>query len=354
MNKTCFILAGGTGGHVFPGIAVATALRELGWNVHWLGNEDKMEARVVPQQGFAFHSIRMSGLRGRGVTQKLRALVQAFSATLQVLKLLREMRPHLVLGFGGYVSGPGGVAAKILRIPLVIHEQNAVAGMANRWLGRIANRILLGFSSARTSFPFSSDCVVVGNPVRQDILYLPAKSKMSEALKLLIVGGSLGARVFNEKLPPLLGSLPNLAIWHQTGRADHEKVLGSYQQIPHQARVDAFIEDMASAYEWADVVICRAGALTVAEIAAAGRAAIFVPYPHAVDDHQRKNAEFMVTQGAAVLLDQEKLNEQLVTLIKAWYSEPSLWIAMGMAAKKIGNTDATANVVAHCLQIAGE
>jgi len=354
MTNRCVIMAGGTGGHVFPGIAVAQQLLALGWQVHWVGNPDKIEARVVPAQGIHFHSVPLMGLRKRGVLAKVTSLYSALCAIFTIMTLFKHIRPRFVLGFGGYVSAPGGVAARLLHVPLIIHEQNAIAGMANRWLGRIANSVLLGFPSARSDFPSSAHCEVVGNPVRQEISCLQPKMPTQDRLNVLIIGGSLGAKVFNDELPKLLHALVHAEIWHQTGAADVQNVAQHYSQLGVNARVDAFIDSMQDAYDWSDVVICRAGALTVAELAAAGKPAIFVPYPHAVDDHQRKNAEYMVNQGAAAMILQDRLEHELLPLLTHWQARPNVREEMASLAKKSGYTHATTRVVERCLHLVGE
>lgn len=354
MTNCCVIMAGGTGGHVFPGIAVARQLLALGWQVHWVGNPDKIEARVVPAQGIHFHSVPLMGLRKRGVLAKVTSLYSTLCAIFTIMRLFRHIRPRFVLGFGGYVSAPGGVAAKLLQVPLIIHEQNAIAGMANRWLGRIAKAVLLGFPSARSDFPSSADCEVVGNPVRQEISGVQSKIPTQDRLNVLIVGGSLGAKVFNDALPNLLHTLARAEIWHQTGAADVQDVSQHYQRLGVSARVDAFIDSMQDAYDWADVVICRAGALTVAELAAAGKPAIFVPYPHAVDDHQRKNAEYMVNQGAAAMILQDRLGQELLPLLTLWQAQPQTRAEMANLAKKSSYLHATTRVVERCLALVGE
>ncbi len=309
------IMAGGTGGHVFPALAVAKVLQERNVHVTWLGTRRGLEARLVPAAGIELHFLSVEGVRGRGMVGLLKAPFLILRALVQSLVVLRRENIHLALGFGGFASGPGGLAARLLRKPLVIHEQNAIPGTTNRLLARRATRVLEAFDD---TFALKGvEAEAVGNPVRGDIAALPEPAQRYSArsgpLNLLVLGGSLGARAINECLPAALGLMaperrPN--IWHQTGDSHAAATTALYMQHQVAAKVDAFIEDMAAAYAWADLIVCRAGALTVSEIMAAGVAAILVPFPHAVDDHQTHNARILADSAAAILLPQQQLEPQ--------------------------------------------
>ena len=354
MNKVCLIMAGGTGGHVFPGLAVADALVKKGWHVEWLGTAERMEAKVVPAHGYPIHFIPVKGIRGKGMSSKIKGLFGALKALMMAIRTVRSIQPDLVIGMGGYASGPGGIAAWLLNKPLVLHEQNAAAGLTNRILGRFAKKILLGFEQAKSSFSYKlTDCVYVGNPVRNDIASLPTKTAVSEPINLLVIGGSLGAKVLNEVLPEASRSVHEVNIWHQCGEGNSDRVAASYGERHGELKVTDFIEDMASAYQWADIVVCRAGALTVAEVSAAGLAAIFVPLPHAVDDHQTKNAMFLAESGAARIVKQNDLQSQLEANIAELVSDPHLCLDMGNKAKQIALVNATQDVVVQCETLIG-
>lgn len=355
MTKRCLIMAGGTGGHVFPALAVAHALTAKGWQVEWLGTAERMEAKVVPEQGFPIHFLPVKGLRGKGFAARLQGVSGLIRSLGQAKALMTALQPDLVIGFGGYASGPGGVAARLSKIPLVIHEQNAAIGMTNKLLGRVANRILLGFKEAAAQFgAASSKCVVVGNPIRDEILRLPEKASVHSPLRVLIVGGSLGSVPLNTMVPAALTSHAQVEVWHQCGKGNQEKLNGAYENAQGQWKVTEFIDDMAGAYKWADVIICRAGALTVAEVAAAGLSAVFVPLPHAVDDHQTKNAAALVNAGAATLIQQNELTQQLPDVIARWIAHPEECLAQGSKARQLAIVDATEQAVNQCLQLVGD
>ena len=312
MGQRVMIMAGGTGGHVFPALAVAEELRTRGMELFWLGTPNSFESRLVPEAGISMEWIDLQGLRGTGLRRWLAAPFKLTGAMVQVLRVLRRRRPDVVLGMGGFVSGPGGVMARLMGIPLVIHEQNAIPGMTNQWLSRIASRVLEAFPG---SFAAERQAQWVGNPVRAEIAALPAPAERMAgregALRLLVLGGSLGAQVLNETLPAALAKMAvdrRPQVRHQAGRGKDEATRAAYITAGVEVDVQPFVADMAEAYGWADLVICRAGALTVSELAAAGVAALFVPYPHAVDDHQTRNAAFLCDQGAARLLSQGELN----------------------------------------------
>ncbi|CAG8998691.1 MAG: UDP-N-acetylglucosamine--N-acetylmuramyl-(pentapeptide) pyrophosphoryl-undecaprenol N-acetylglucosamine transferase [Candidatus Celerinatantimonas neptuna] len=351
MNKRAphlLVMAGGTGGHVFPGLAVARLMRSQGWQVTWLGTATRMEADLVPKYGFDIEFLDIKGVRGNGLCRKLAAPWKIAKAVYQARRMMQKMKPTVALGMGGFASGPGGLAAKLLGVPLVIHEQNAVAGMTNRWLSRFANSVLSAFPNV---LPRGQ---TVGNPVRQEVLSVGQSARIfSQRMNVLVIGGSLGAQVLNESLPQTIQSCGNLALQvrHQVGRGNLDLTLQRYRALGiNQVQVDEFIDDMAQAYRWADVVICRAGALTVSELAAAGLPAIFIPLPHAVDDHQTRNANYLVEAGAARILPQSQLSaltlsEQLQELVS-----PTLREHMSKQALKVAITDSTQQVAGICQQ----
>lgn len=324
------IMAGGTGGHVFPALAIAEALRARNIAVHWLGTEKGLEARVVSQANFAIHYIKISGLRGKGRLQLLLAPFKIIQATWQAIKVLRQVRPTVVIGLGGFVTGPGGIAAWLLRIPLLIHEQNAVAGLTNRWLARIATQVLEAFPQ---TFAAHYHAHHTGNPLRANIMAVHRDQRPKDKLHILVFGGSLGAKALNEVVPAALLQLKNkIAVKHQVGELHIDAMQQAYANANFETQVIAFIEDMAAAYQWADLVICRAGALTVSELAQVGIASILIPYPHAVDDHQTHNARFLSEQNAAILVPQATLTvEKLTNMINEL--QPTQLATMALAAK---------------------
>ncbi|CAI8153172.1 MAG: UDP-N-acetylglucosamine--N-acetylmuramyl-(pentapeptide) pyrophosphoryl-undecaprenol N-acetylglucosamine transferase [Pseudidiomarina mangrovi] len=355
MNRI-LIAAAGTGGHVFPALAVAEQLRSYGWQVEWLGtDEGRLESRVVPAAGFSLHSITMQGVRGHGLLRKLLLPLTLFKAFWQCRKLLRAERIQLVLTFGGYVCAPAGLAAKWCGIPLLVHEQNAVVGLTNKLLARLASHVMLGFAAAQQQLPQAE---VTGNPLRADWLQaLPAP--VNAVPKLLIVGGSLGAQALNQAVPQALAQVAGnaavkklpLQILHQCGRDRVAEVRAAYQQAGITAvEVVEFIDAMHQAYSEADVVICRAGALTVAELALVGTPAIFVPLPHAVDDHQTANAQALVTVGAAYVLPQAQLLQlqPLLQLLQPLLADADKRAHMRSNAARVARADATAAVVNQC------
>ncbi|WOC25771.1 undecaprenyldiphospho-muramoylpentapeptide beta-N-acetylglucosaminyltransferase [Pseudoalteromonas sp. N1230-9] len=352
MSKKLLVVAGGTGGHIFPGIAVADFLKQQGWQVSWIGTPDRMEATVVPKHNIEIDFIDVKGVRGNGIKRLIKAPFMVMNAIFQARKILKAQRPDVVLAMGGYVTGPTGVAAKSLGIPLVIHEQNAVAGMSNRWLAKFASKVLAAFPSAFAK----GQCEVVGNPVRTSVAQVSAK-QTSTPTNILVVGGSLGAQVLNHTLPAVFSALSaqtTLNIWHQTGKNNEQKVTADYQQLglAESTKVAEFIDDMDSAYQWADLVICRAGALTVSEIAAAGRMALFVPFPHAVDDHQTANAAYLVNSGAALMMQQNAFSkEAVVDLLTPYLIAPEKISIMASKAKQLAILDATAKVANRCEQL---
>ena len=352
------IMAGGTGGHVFPALAVAEELRGRAQPVVWMGTRKGLEARVVPAAGIEMEWISIAGLRGRGAAAWLAAPFRIAIAILQALAAMRRRKPAVVLGMGGFVSGPGGVAAWLCRRPVLIHEQNAVAGTTNRLLSRIARKVYEAFPG---SFPGGVPAVRVGNPVRREILDLAqrdrgAGGRPGDAAHVLILGGSQGARVLNERVPESLAKLPDgvsVDIWHQAGRG-LETAQQGYEKQGLKARVDAFIDDMAGAYAWADLVICRAGALTIAELTAAGLGAILVPFPYAVDDHQARNAESFASGGAGIVIPERDFTPQrLVDELVALLERPDRLAAMGASARAQACPGALTDIADACLEFAG-
>lgn len=348
-------MAGGTGGHIFPALATAEALQKKGIKIHWLGTPGSMEADLVPGHGIDISFIPVTGLRGKGLSFLLKAPWKLASSLFKAISVLRTQKPVCVVGMGGYVTGPGGVAAKLLGIPLLVHEQNAVAGMTNKLLAKVANRVLEAFPETFSNNPAMKDKVfLTGNPVRTDINNI-APVQVHQPVRLLVVGGSRGAVAINQLIPQVLARLNNqVEVWHQTGANNVEETQALYQSASVSGRVEPFIHDMAEAYEWADVVLCRSGALTVAELAVAGRPAILVPYPHAVDDHQTVNGRYLVDQGAAEMIQQKELDaESLTTLIKQLADDPSRLQKMAEAARSVGLSQATDTVAKHCLEVSG-
>ena len=362
MAKRCLIMAGGTGGHVFPGLAVANALRAEGWDIHWLGTAERMEAQVVPKHDIPIHFIPVKGLRGKGISARIQGAVALVKSLFSARRIIKRLQPDIVVGFGGYASGPGGVAAKSLGIPVIVHEQNAAAGMTNKLLSKLASRVLLGFDDAKEQFSGAADNVhTVGNPVRDDIWQVKPKKRESYAgarsLNMLVVGGSLGAQILNETVPETCGVLNGLSIKHQCGKGNSDAVAKAYESAGADmanVEVSDFIDNMAAAYEWADFIVCRAGALTVSEVAASGRAAIFVPLPFAVDDHQTKNAQSLVKQNAALMIAQSVLKQNLGQAVRRWLEHPEDCLKMGALAKTCASIHATENVVSHVKSVVGE
>ncbi|WP_416306121.1 undecaprenyldiphospho-muramoylpentapeptide beta-N-acetylglucosaminyltransferase [Neptunicella sp. SCSIO 80796] len=353
MTKCLLVMAGGTGGHVFPGIAVADLLHAQGWSIHWLGTAKRMEADIVPKAGYPISFIDVAGLRGNGVVGWLTAPFKLLRAVFQALSVIRKVNPDVVLGMGGFASGPGGVAAWLKRIPLVLHEQNAVAGFTNKLLAPLASRILTGFEG---TFKPQQKVSWVGNPLRASIGQTAPVERADARCNILVVGGSLGAQALNQAMPVALQDLPHCAIRHQCGAQRQQQVEALYRQvgIERNVQVDEFIDDMASAYQWADLIICRAGALTVSEIAMAGKAAIFVPLPHAVDDHQTQNAMTLVNAGAALLVKQgDDLAAKVSACLRELSSNQAKLAQMGKAALTVAKPDATRVVANICNELAG-
>jgi UDP-N-acetylglucosamine--N-acetylmuramyl-(pentapeptide) pyrophosphoryl-undecaprenol N-acetylglucosamine transferase len=350
------MMAGGTGGHVFPGLAVAKQLREQGIEVHWLGTRKGLEARWVPEAGIPIHFINISGFRGKSLKDKLFVPWRICVALFQSMQIIRKIKPDVVIGMGGFVSGPGGIASWLLGKKLVIHEQNAKPGSTNKWLAKIANKILEGFPNT-----FSQRCNVytVGNPVRAEILALPAPAqrfnRLDEAKHLLVLGGSLGAQAINELLPHALAKLPEAVrpmVLHQTGEKHLADTKKAYENAGVKADIVPFIIEMDKAYAWADVVLCRAGALTIAELCAVGLGAILVPFPHAIDDHQTANANFMAKQNAAIVVQQILLTEnKLIELLEKLCRSNDLCMAMANAAYALRKADAAEKIMTVCFEV---
>ncbi len=351
MNKKLLIMAGGTGGHIMPGLAVAEHLRAQGWNIAWMGNPDGMEARLTAGRGYEMAWVRFSALRGKGWLRKLLLPLNLLRGFSQAWSQLKRIRPNVVLGLGGYVSFPGGMMASLRGIPLVLHEQNSVAGLANKVLAVVADRILAGFPDVMKKAAW------IGNPVRPEIAALPVPAvryaQHSGALRVLVVGGSLGAQALNESLPQALALLPEderPVVVHQAGEQHLAGLKDAYSSAAVHANCVAFINDMAGAYDWADLVICRSGALTVAELAAAGVASLLVPFPHAVDDHQTSNARFLSNAGAAILLPQDQLTPGRLAELRN-LSRQQL-TQMAEKARELARPEATAAVAQACVELA--
>jgi len=357
MGKRIVIMAGGTGGHVFPALAVAEFLMAQGWEVSWLGTQKGLENRVVPAQGIMIDYLTVAGFRGKGVGSKITAVVMLFKAFFQALRILRTRKPDVVIGMGGFVAGPGGLMAKVLGIPLIIHEQNRVPGTTNRLLARMASQVLEAFPG---SFKKALNAKCTGNPLRKDFLVKlnSEKATSTHDIRILIVGGSQGAQILNEIVPEAIieyqqaNKAMNLVqIKHQTGEAMLSKVKNRYKELAIEADVSAFIGDMVAAYQWADLVICRAGAMTISEVAAMGVPAIFIPLPNAIDDHQTANAHYLTDAGAGMILKQSELTP--VSLAAYIQESRHKLTGMKVAALTCARLDATEIVAAYCMAEAG-
>ena len=353
MTERCaLIMAGGTGGHIFPGLAVAQALRARGWRVHWLGAPDSMESRLVPARGFALELVDFSGVRGKGLRTLVALPWRLLKSCGQSVAVLRRVRPDVVVGLGGYITFPAGVMAALMGKPLVLHEQNSVAGMANKVLARLARRVFTAFPQVLARGEW------VGNPLRAEFLAQPDPQTRFAArtgvLKVLVVGGSLGAKALNTVVPQALALLPagqRPIVTHQSGEKQIDELRANYSQARVEATLTPFIDDTAQAFADADLVICRAGASTVTELAAVGAAAVLVPFPAAVDDHQTRNARFLVDQGAAWLLPQTALTPAaLADLLQK--TERTALVVRALEAKKMQKIQATDAVVAACEELA--
>lgn len=348
------IMAGGTGGHVFPALACAREFQARGYTVHWLGTPRGIENELVPAAGLKLHLINVTGLRGKGRLSLLKAPFMLIKALLQARKVVRELSPVCVVGFGGYVTGPGGLAAKLAGVPLIIHEQNAVAGTANRSLASFAARVCEAFPQ---TFAASAKRRTTGNPVRAELFFeTPRQTLIGRKPRLLVLGGSLGAEPLNKLLPEALARVPadiRPEVFHQAGKHHDEVTAERYRAAGVEAQVAPFIKDMAQAYGWADLVVCRAGALTVSELAAAGLPSLLVPLPHAIDDHQSRNADYLAREGAAFVMPQATTGAaEMAARLKEVLMQPEQLNRMAVTARQLAKPDATNTVVDICLEVA--
>jgi UDP-N-acetylglucosamine--N-acetylmuramyl-(pentapeptide) pyrophosphoryl-undecaprenol N-acetylglucosamine transferase len=351
-QKTALIMAGGTGGHIFPGLAVAQALLDKGWRVHWLGAPSSMESRIVPARGIPLELVAFGGVRGKGLKTLALLPFKLLRAFWQSLQVVRRVKPDVVLGLGGYITFPGGMMGVLCGKPLVLHEQNSLAGMANKVLAGVADRVFTAFPNVLKKGQW------VGNPLRTEFLNQPSPAQRFEGrsgpLKLLVVGGSLGARALNTVVPQALALIPDAqrpVVTHQAGEKQIDELRANYTAAGVQATLTPFIDNTAQAFADADLVICRAGASTVTEIAAVGAAALFVPFPAAVDDHQTHNARFLVDQGGGWLLPQAEMTPQRLADLLQKTERPVL-MQCGLEAKKMQQLSATDAVVAACEELA--
>ncbi len=350
------IMAGGTGGHIYPALAVAELLQKKGCEVFWMGTPNGMESTIIPKYGIAMHCVSISGLRGKGITSLAMAPIKLVIALSQAGLIILKKKPDVVLGMGGFVTGPGGLMSWFLRKPLVIHEQNAIAGMTNRLLSKIANRVLEAFPR---SFGKNVSCQLTGNPIRGNVLNVSEPGirlkSHSGNLRILVIGGSLGAVAINQVLPKALKRIDEAVrpeVWHQVGKKNIEQAEHDYGELAVSAKVVPFIENMGEAYEWADIVLCRAGALTIAEIMSVGIASILVPYPYAVDDHQSKNASFLLEKKAAILLPQDQLDEvKLADNFMYFENNRQELLEMAESAKSCGIKNSAEQVADICMGV---
>lgn len=352
-QKCALVMAGGTGGHIFPGLAVADGLQAAGWRVHWMGAPGSMEQRLVSPRGYPFEAVAFGGVRGKGIVTLLLLPLRLLRAFAQAFSVLRRVRPDVLLGFGGYITVPGGLAGLLLGRPLIVHEQNSIPGMANRWLARLARRAFTAFPGALAG----SHVQCVGNPLRSDLLVQPEPAARfagrNGALRLLVVGGSLGAEALNRVVPQALALLPQEArpvVTHQSGARQLDALRANYAAAGVAATLVPFIDDMAQAYAEADLVVCRAGAITVSEIAAVGVAALLVPFPHAVDDHQTANARFLAEAEAGWLIQQRDLAPAALAGFLRQTNRAELLQRAGRA-HALRRVEATARIVAACEEL---
>ena len=357
-GKQIVIMAGGTGGHIFPALSVADALSKKGAIISWLGTKYGLEGKLVSAQ-YPIDYISARGLRNRGLRGKLFAPLQIMRSVFQALCILKKHHPKIVLGFGGYPAGPGGLASKIMRIPLIIHEQNASPGITNRLLSKVANKILCAFPTS--SFKNQKALEVIGNPIRPEISAMHAKTHdfYKHNLNVLVLGGSQGAKLLNDTLPLVLKNLSKGTrpyIWHQTGEKDHPQTIKNYQDQNlaqnTYIKIEAFIDNIAEAYQWADIVVCRSGASTVSEVAAAGLPAFFIPFPHATDDHQYHNAQFLVQAEAAICIRQQYFSpEKLAAFIRAMDLNRGALVKMSKHAKGVAKLDAVEKLLQSVIKL---
>ena len=353
MGSRIIIMAGGTGGHVFPALAVALFLKNKGWDVSWIGTEKGIESEVVPAHGIEIDWLSVAGIRGKGIVSKLQNVMHLCRSFGQVFKIFRQRKPDVVIGFGGYVAGPGGLVASLLRIPLVIHEQNRVPGTTNRLLMKRANKVLEAFPA---SFAEKIHAEFTGNPLRDEFLALPKTACWTEQsnrkFRILVVGGSQGAKILNDTVPSVIAQLNDADVLHQTGSAAFDMVSQHYKTLSTDAQTVEFIDDIAASYQWADMIICRSGAMTVSEVAASALPAIFIPLPHAIDDHQTANAKYLTDAGAGILLPQSNLTTDslLIAIKTVKYSLKE----MSILTKNKAKLDATECVANICIKEATE
>lgn len=353
ITKTLMVMAGGTGGHVYPAMAVADHLQANGWHIVWLCTAGGMENQLIEGKGYSKAMIQMQGVRGKGLLGWVLLPVKLIKAFSQSRNAIKQHQPNVVLGMGGFAAFPGGFMAKMMGKPLVIHEQNSVAGLTNKVLAKLADHLLAAFPAA-----FGNAAILVGNPVRADIAHLPAPelrfAGREGPLRILVVGGSLGAQALNEMIPQALAKLPQdqrPMVVHQSGVKHIETLKNNYEKAGVAADTRAFIDDMAAMYAWADFVICRSGALTVAEVSAAGLGALMVPFPFAVDDHQTTNAVYLAEAGAAMMVQQKELSvDKLAEILRGLTREQCL--KMAEQARALGKPEATANVATICREAA--
>lgn len=354
MNRI-LIIAGGTGGHIFPALAVARELRRQGVDVYWLGTVNGLEKQLVSPE-FPLNFTKIKALRGKGFLDKILMPFRLVRAVFQSYQVIRRVKPQVILGMGGYAAGPGGIAAWLTRIPLVIHEQNAVAGLTNRVLAKIAASVLQAFPGA---FADGENVSTIGNPVRSELASVPPPRirlmHRQGALRILVLGGSQGARPINQKVIAALENYPNpqeIKLWHQTGQLDFDFLKSSYKTLDFEVRVDAFINDMVEAYTWADLIVCRSGALTVSEIASVGVASILVPYPYAVDNHQFHNGRFLEQVGAAIIILEGSLTEKcLIHYFEQFVHDRNRLLRMAESARNLSKPKAVQNVIRECKKL---
>ncbi|MAJ91521.1 MAG: undecaprenyldiphospho-muramoylpentapeptide beta-N-acetylglucosaminyltransferase [Legionellales bacterium] len=356
-NKNILIMAGGTGGHVYPALAVADTLKLEGFKLFWLGSNNGLEKNIVPKHGYTLLKINVKGIRGKGIFHLLSAPFFIVASIFQALLVMVKIRPVIVLGMGGFASGPGGIAAWLMRIPLLIHEQNSIAGLTNRLLSPFAVSVMTAFPEV---FKNSDKTIITGNPIRYEIekiskpenRYINLKSK---ELRILVLGGSLGAEKLNKIVPATISSLGNeyvLKVKHQCGEKNFSKTQSIYKDYNLNIDLTPYIDDMVHAYTWADLVICRAGASTISEITACGIASILIPYPFAVDNHQMSNAKYLSDQGAAILIEEEKCNiDKLKNILLDFINTPDLLLGMAKKAKNLSKPEATNNVAKLCIEV---
>ncbi len=353
--KRMMITAGGTGGHIFPALAVARALREQGVEVHWLGARGGLEEKLVPSE-FPIDYLSIKGFRRKNGFQKLLLPFRLLWAIGQAYRFIRKIKPDVLLGMGGYVAGPAGVAAWLAHVPLIIHEQNAIAGLTNRILAKMAKSVLQAFQG---TFAQKGNVITTGNPVRKELVGTPLPETRLEnrlgPLRVLVLGGSQGARPINDTMLVAMADYPeknDVVIWHQTGPLDFERVKHAYEKIAIEAKVSPFIDDMVSAYCWADLLVCRAGALTVSEVAAVGVATLFIPYPYAVDNHQFHNSRYLEQAGAALILIQKSLTkDRLIELVRQFAHDRNRLLTMAICARQLSQPSAVEHVIAECAKI---